>query len=390
MNIFFSTFCITKLNGTYFRAYYLARELAKRGHSITLASISPNSKFKKIESTDSNLKILEYPNLFHKLIFHFGNGPLDIAQRTNHLINGNYDVVHGVEYYANVNIPILLTKKMKKYVYVSDWCDWFSKGMATKGRRFASWSPIINTISKIEDITRLYAHGVTVISDEIEEHVRSIGIPDKKILRIPGGSPTDLIKPLDKIKSRKELGYPIDAKISLFLGNYQADLDIFVRAFQLLKMKNPNSKLVIIGLISNNISKLIKELKLEKHIIEVGPVEPVNLSTYMATADLFFLPLRDTEGNRSRWPNKIGDYMASGRPIVASEVGEIVPIMKTNNIGVLVGNNINEIVTSTEWLLNNPKIADGMGSNARVLAETEYSWSSLAEQLENFYSSLLN
>ena len=110
----------------------------------------------------------------------------------------------------------------------------------------------------------------------------------------------------------------------------------------------------------------------------------------MATADLFFLPLRDTEGNRSRWPNKIGDYMASGRPIVASEVGEIVPIMKTNNIGVLVGNNINEIVTSTEWLLNNPKIADGMGSNARVLAETEYSWSSLAEQLENFYSSLLN
>ena len=88
--------------------------------------------------------------------------------------------------------------------------------------------------------------------------MRSIGIPDEKILRIPGGSPTDLIKPLDKIKSRKELGYPLDAKICLFLGNYQADLDIFVRAFQLLTMKNSKSKLVIIGLISTDISKLIK------------------------------------------------------------------------------------------------------------------------------------
>jgi len=390
MNIFFSTFCINKLNGTYFRAYYLARELAKRGHNITLASISPNSKFKKVKSTDYNLKIIEYPNLFHKLIFHFGNGPLDIALRTKHLMNGNYDIVHGFEYYANVNVPILLTKKIKKYVYVSDWCDWFSKGMAAKGRRFASWSPIINAISKIEDVTRLYAHGVTVISDEIEQHVRSIGIPDEKILRVTGGSPTDLIKPLSKMKSRRELGYPLDANICLFLGNYQADLDIFVRAFQLLTMKNPKTRLVIIGLIANNISKLIKELGLEQNIIEVGTVEPANLGKYMASADLFLLPLRDTEGNRSRWPNKIGDYMASGRPIVASQVGEIVSIMKTNNIGMLVQNNINEIATNTEWLLNNPELADEMGSNARALAETEYSWSSLAEQLESFYSSLLN
>lgn len=40
-------------------------------------------------------------------------------------------------------------------------------------------------------------------------------------------------------------------------------------------------------------------------------------------ADLFSLIQEDTLRNRSRFPNKMGDYLAVGRPIIANQVGEV-------------------------------------------------------------------
>ena len=391
MNILLSTFCLTRINGTYFRAYYLARELAKRSHKVTLASISPTSRFKATERSESGIRLIEFPNLLHRLIFHFGNGPLDITQRTRLILNEDYDVVHGFEYYANVMIPILLTKWLKKYVYVSDWCDWFSKGMAMNGRRFTWFKPGIKVMSTLEEQTRLKAHGVTVISQELEQKVISLGISQDKILRLPGGAPTDLIKPMPKKEAREQLGYPIDAGIALFLGISHDDLDIFIRAFSIVVKERPNSLLLLVGYNQPlRVWELVHAMGLDKNVIRVGGIPSEALGRYLACADLFLLPLRDNDANRSRWPNKIGDYMAAGRPIIASRVGEVVPVMESDNIGFLVANDPQEVAKHMMKLFDNPEVAEDMGSRARALAENKYSWEQHASRLETFYLRFLS
>ena len=49
------------------------------------------------------------------------------------------------------------------------------------------------------------------------------------------------------------------------------------------------------------------------------------------------LPLTDRAANRGRLPNKLLDYMAAGRPTVASPVGDIKTILEEHEVGLLAG-----------------------------------------------------
>ncbi len=389
MKILLSTFCLTEINGTYFRAHYLGRELAKRSHDVTLAAISPTSRFRTLESAEAGMRIIQFPNFMHKLIFHHGNGPLDIAARVRLLMREDFDVVHGFEYYANVMAPIMLTKRLKDYVYVSDWCDWFSKGMALKGRRFSWCKPAIKLVGMLEEQARLRADGVTVISHELEAKVQSMRVSSDRVMRLPGGAPSDLIVPLDRTKAREELGFPRDASIAAFAGNYQADVDIFLKAFAAVAAKRPGCLMVLLGSRpSGELAALISQLGLDDRVVRPGFVSTSALGQYLASSDICLLPMRDNDDNRSRWPNKIGDYMAAGRPIVASRVGDVVDVMTRHEIGFLVENDPAEVADRIEWIFGHPVEAAAMGDNGRALAEREYSWASLAGKVESFYHSL--
>ncbi|NKB15907.1 MAG: glycosyltransferase family 4 protein, partial [Sphingomonadales bacterium] len=58
-------------------------------------------------------------------------------------------------------------------------------------------------------------------------------------------------------------------------------------------------------------------------ITALGKVPYKELPSVLPAADLFLLPYPNKIVNVGRWPNKIGDYMAVGRPTVANPVGEL-------------------------------------------------------------------
>jgi len=115
----------------------------------------------------------------------------------------------------------------------------------------------------------------------------------------------------------------------------------------------------------------------EDAVIPFGEVPFSRLSLYLGACDAFVLPLRDNVFNRTRWPNKFGDYLAAGRPILCGNVGDVARIVKAEGCG-LVWTDLPELMNCVEILISNREAAEAMGRAARGLAEGRLGWRSLA------------
>ncbi len=73
--------------------------------------------------------------------------------------------------------------------------------------------------------------------------------------------------------------------------------------------------------------KLSQETKQKYNIgnelYEFGWVDYKIYSEVLSCADLFLLLQKDNNINKARWPNKVGDYLAAGRPILVNKMGEL-------------------------------------------------------------------
>jgi glycosyltransferase involved in cell wall biosynthesis len=57
-------------------------------------------------------------------------------------------------------------------------------------------------------------------------------------------------------------------------------------------------------------------------IFRTGPLAYDQINPYLSACDVCWLPLCDSGANRGRFPFKLGDYMAVGKPVVATAVGD--------------------------------------------------------------------
>jgi glycosyltransferase involved in cell wall biosynthesis len=105
----------------------------------------------------------------------------------------------------------------------------------------------------------------------------------------------------------------------------------------------------------------------------------------LSACDVLALPLSDTIANRGRWPSKINEFVAVGRPTVACDVGDVARLLRDHDIGLLVRPDATEFAARIDELLANPARARAMGDRAREVARTTYSQDAVADQLEKFY-----
>jgi glycosyltransferase involved in cell wall biosynthesis len=105
---------------------------------------------------------------------------------------------------------------------------------------------------------------------------------------------------------------------------------------------------------------------------------------YLGASDVLLLPLPDTLFDRARWPLRLGDYLAAGRPIVATSLPEIEKIVSECGLLAKIGDP-EDFADKILSIISDPDLREEMGKRARGLAETRYSWKRIAKQLERAY-----
>lgn len=129
----------------------------------------------------------------------------------------------------------------------------------------------------------------------------------------------------------------------------------------------------------------------DKNVVVIDQKEYLDFPPYIASADAG-LCLYHNYGWNGRFyfsPLKLFDYMASGLPVIASDLGQISEVIMHLENGLLTDNTIDNIVEQILFLKNNPLEAKRLGQKARETVQKYYNWERVAQETENILKSVV-
>lgn len=364
--------------GTYHRAFHFGRQLAFRGHSVTMFAVSPDRRWRALERRDnSGLRVVESPNVLNKILPWHASGPLDILLRLREIWRGHYDLVYAFEYQPNISLPVFLLAPWRRFRLISDWCDWHAGASYVFGGR--TWAHAIDRV--FEERIRHRAQRVSTISNTLRERALSIGVPEGRIMLIREGVDTDYMRPMDQAACRDRLGVPGGVSVVATIRDAPAGVELLVRAVAEASRTLGEIRLLHIGHVPTDVVRLAREHGLEGNLITPGRVSDADLPRYLACADALALPLEDTLTNRARWPHKLGDMIAAGRPVLTGPGGEFPELLRERSAAVVLPFTVPAYAQAIIDVVRNPQAYAPMVANARELAQKELDWSVIGEQV---------
>ena len=236
------------------------------------------------------------------------------------------------------------------------------------------------------------ADAIVCVSKAAKEHlIQRWNIPQGKIEVVPNG--VDLVHFRDQSRSaaiRSELGVGADPVV-LFVGGFYPwhGVGLLIEAFRKVNLQIPSAKLVLVGDGSTRlvVEKRIDHLSLSDSVVMTGAVDYADIPHYLGVADVAVAPYLKFGDPFWGSPMKIFEYMAAGKAIVASAVGQIREVIRHGETGILVKpGNEDALAHSIIELLEDSAKREMLGRNAKLTAERYHSWDRHIQQLENVYA----
>ena len=132
----------------------------------------------------------------------------------------------------------------------------------------------------------------------------------------------------------------------------------------------------------DRLDALARDLSMEERISFTGLVRPGEVLERLRGADILVLPLCDMPHTRYDSPMKLFEYLAVGRPIVASDLLSTREIFINGQTArFFEAGNPAALATEVQAVLADPATADRMG-RAALEAAAHYTWARRAERIE--------
>lgn len=233
-----------------------------------------------------------------------------------------------------------------------------------------------------------FVDGVTVITPELGRSVRPYLKRNSNRLGVwTSGVDLNRFKRKGPDK-RAELG--LEGKTILFYHGVlspKRGLENAVRALDLLHDEIPELVFMLVGTgpAIDELSSLAEELNLSQHILLPGKVAYENIPEYVRLADCAILPFPDIEGWNVSSPIKLMEYLATGVPIVATDIEAHRNIVNQTGGAILVKSEQPELLADGI----RRAIKNGLMPADQNLLEQIISWNSQAKNLEKFLLEML-
>jgi glycosyltransferase involved in cell wall biosynthesis len=378
--------------GPFRRILPIATYLRKRGHDVTLlmGSNKPSLKI-RISRTDDLLKIYLPSTAF--MYDKLGYVIRALLSPTFPLFR--FDIIHSFWVGQPATALMTLTTRVLRQLSINrtgilvDWDDWYGRGGL--GRVHGSLIEFFMTI--LEEKTLLFADAITVVSEALKHRAISVGVRRDKIHVLPVGANIDAIKPMDVFLARSLLGLDESKTILLYMGNYHGKCVIdMMKALLYVAKEHKNIHLLFVGKIDDYFKSLLKGIVKDAfQITFTGPQPYEKVPIYLGAADILLFPMDDTIFEKARFPTRLGDYLAAGKPIVASAVGEVKRVLEQEKAGLLANpNDVHSFAEKVSSLLNDKALQVILGKNARRAAVERYSWERIIDKLEAIYNGILS
>jgi len=212
-------------------------------------------------------------------------------------------------------------------------------------------------------------------------------IPGEKIVVVSNGANTSLFKPLEQETCRKGLGLDLEIPYICFVGNLAPwqGVEYLVKAAPSILSRFPDCRFLIIGdgVMKDNLFKLCREIGVEDRFIFTGVVAYDRVPLYINASDTCTAPFifaRNAKIGLS--PLKLYEYMACGKPVVASNISGVSDVLEASGGGIpVLPENPDALAEGILKLLENPDLRTKLGSKGLSYVTENYSWYSVAEKV---------
>lgn len=369
--------------GTYWRAFHFARHLTRRGHHVTLLAMARTRRVRWHKRQQAGITIVESPDMLWGML-RSGWDLWEALGRCAWCSRQHVDIVHAFECRPTVLFPALYMQRMRHVPLVFDWGDWFGRGGSVEERTKPLVRGLLRPVETFfEERFRARADANVVICSTLQHKAETLGVSPATIALIRDGADTEGLRPLEHSASRAASGLPADAPLIGYVGAiFWRDAQLMARAFDRIHAARPEARLLLIGYVNMPVEQMVAA---PQAVIRSGQLSYDALATHLAACDVCLLPLWDSGANRGRWPLKLFDYMAAGRPTVATAVGDVPDVMRAHDIGVLASATPASLAEATLALLADPARRAQQGAQARRAAEDIYTWQQRTDELEQVY-----
>jgi glycosyltransferase involved in cell wall biosynthesis len=313
---------------------------------------------------------------------HFGKAVL-----THLTLNPNYDVVH----YRNIWDGLFVAQNKKRFGYKT---LFEVNGLPSIELKYHYPGIDVNLLTKLKEQEMATLHLSDVItcpSNVTRDYIASLGLSRKLVAVIPNGvSPSDFSpSPL----SPREGRVPVLLYIGT-LADWQG-LDVVIKALPKI-LEQQAVRLHIVGRGRSRqrkmLAKQIHRLGIEEYVTIQPAVPHHEVPALIAESDICLAPLglNDRNVTQGACPIKVLEYMASSRPLIASNMPIVRELVREDVDALLFSpNDPEDLVRQVLALLNDFELSKRLSDSATERVLSKFTWHEAQKKLVKVYAKLL-
>lgn len=181
-----------------------------------------------------------------------------------------------------------------------------------------------------------------------------------------------------------------------FCGELSGNKDgvpILIESFSLIAQNHPSCKLVLIGNTNfkefNKLVLLVEKLNLYEKVVFTGQVSRDEIPELLCQAKVLVLARPESKQAEGGFPTKLGEYLATGNPVVVTKVGEIPNYLThLQNAYLAEPGDASDFAEKLDDALANYDKAQLIGKNGQKLVYNEFNYKTQSVKLDTFLRSL--
>jgi glycosyltransferase involved in cell wall biosynthesis len=248
----------------------------------------------------------------------------------------------------------------------------------------------MHRLAKLEEETANKATLIVTIGNySLEKIQKHYGIDQSKVRIVPNGVDTEKFKPNENLQAiRTQFGLRNEPTV-LFVGSLiqRKGLHFLVEAAKKIVKEQPDTKFLIVGEgpLKKQLTISIETANLLGSFKFLGNIKDDLLPSVYNCADVFVLPsIQEGQGI------VLLEAQASGKPVVAFDVGGVNEAVHNKETGLLVErDNSDALMDGLMKLLLDKPLRDKMGANGRRFVTKNFTWDICAQKMLTVYHEVL-
>jgi glycosyltransferase involved in cell wall biosynthesis len=365
--------------------YNVTRELAKRGHEVTvytsdMLDLHGNASLKTGSRVINGVTVYYLRSIWrHKTSIVTPSIIPLISKKLS-----DFDVIHIHDCRSFQGVFAYLFAQMKNVPYVFQPHGSYLSSLSDSPSKTVAKIILDKLIS---DRIMQNASKIIALSEVEAEQCRCAGVPAEKIAIVPNG--IDLTEYSDlpsKGSFKKKFGIKEEEKIVLYLGRIHKTkgIDLLVKAYAYLtkKMDCKDAVLVIAGPDDgylNEAKSIAQSLGVSNSILFTGFISSEDKLRALVDAEVFITP------SFYGFPVTFLEACAIGVPIITTNFGDSLEWID-ENVGYEVPPTKSDLAMALYRIISDDKLHDDYSKNCRKIVQSEFSLDHVVDKLDQVYA----